>query len=478
MQIDESANQAAGTVPSNEEHREVVMVLGLVGSNGGISKERQQQPAAVTAAPAPAPAASDWGTGSGSFKEQALPLGLRKRHDSMPLLNTPSHLEASAPQTPKSTWNGDGSCKENVLPLRLRKRQDTLPSRVSASSSSSSLDASIYQTPVSRVAAAAPASYDSYEEQRLPFRFRRSQGSLRAAAAAAAAAMTDDTEFAMTGVDDDGDNARLVSTSSSTVYKPFGSSPATARTLLPWNHGHGDGSDSGWSTVSRRSSTSVMSESGSSSHSELSSFFDYRPPPRAWWPESTMAAARGVYEEDDAYSDYASNARQSVMMRRMFHSVMHGVVLALQSLAALAVLSVFVWMTVWKNPDAEPAFWTWLWEMPSMAISSVLVLCVVTMITHEVRVLSAVALLYLQAAILFMTSVSVLIMWVSVAEQSGEVVQSILVGCCVFLWGMAALGFLRAVVIWRVTELEEDIAHHQGLLHDDMETYGTIASSG
>lgn len=143
--------------------------------------------------------------------------------------------------------------------------------------------------------------------------------------------------------------------------------------------------------------------------------------------------------------------------RWLLSSILHGVVLALQFSIALAVFSALMSVAVWKKPDSDVQFWEWLWNFAEPSLIGVLILCSGTLVAHEVKILSAVALLYLQCAILVVTTAASLIMWARCIEEHSRAVKGVLMGCNVLMWGLALFGFVRAVVVWKIeAEIEEE----------------------
>ncbi|KAH6606167.1 hypothetical protein Trco_005320 [Trichoderma cornu-damae] len=166
-----------------------------------------------------------------------------------------------------------------------------------------------------------------------------------------------------------------------------------------------------------------------------------RPP--FWWMGASASdlpsPGRDANGEGDCLANAAALGEREMEMRWLLHAVMHAVVLALQSGVALAMLSIFA-----------------LRSTPSFMTTFVLVLCSTTLLVHEIWLLSAVVLLYLQAAILAMTTVSATYMWISCVRENDVLSKGVLIGCGVLFWGTSALAFLRAAVVWKVTSLRED----------------------
>lgn len=81
---------------------------------------------------------------------------------------------------------------------------------------------------------------------------------------------------------------------------------------------------------------------------------------------------------------------------------------------------------------------------------AITILCSATLIAHEVKVLSSVAHLYLQALILALTTMASGYLWVKCLGEESRHVKGVIMGCSVMIWGLALFGFLRAVVVWKV----------------------------
>lgn len=97
-------------------------------------------------------------------------------------------------------------------------------------------------------------------------------------------------------------------------------------------------------------------------------------------------------------------------------------------------------------------------KTPYLATAFVLVLSFATLLIHEVYLLSPVVLLYLQAAILSLTTVSATSMWMNCVREDDFVLKGVLISCSVVFWATSGLAFLKAVIIWKVTGLSEDEA--------------------
>ncbi|CAM1502338.1 Fc.00g043220.m01.CDS01 [Cosmosporella sp. VM-42] len=157
----------------------------------------------------------------------------------------------------------------------------------------------------------------------------------------------------------------------------------------------------------------------------------------------------------------------------LFNSIMHGVILALQFLTSLAVFSALAWVSIWTKSEGNAEFWDWLWIYTEPCLGIILILCCGTLIAHEVTTLSTVALLYLQSAILILTTTTSLMLWVRSFEEDNRAAKSVLTGCNLFMWGLAFFGFVRSVVLWRVEVKEEKRGRGTQGSH-----YGTFVSCG
>ncbi|UKZ49649.1 hypothetical protein TrVGV298_003896 [Trichoderma virens] len=115
---------------------------------------------------------------------------------------------------------------------------------------------------------------------------------------------------------------------------------------------------------------------------------------------------------------------------------------------------------LWKDEDGGlvgiPG--SMLRSLPSLTTTFVLFISFVTLLIHEIYVLSPVVLLYLQAAILALTTVSATTMWMNCVQEDNVMLKCALISCSIMFWGMSGLAFLRAVVVWKVTSLDEDEA--------------------
>ncbi|KAF4459700.1 hypothetical protein FALBO_13550 [Fusarium albosuccineum] len=157
--------------------------------------------------------------------------------------------------------------------------------------------------------------------------------------------------------------------------------------------------------------------------------------------------------------------------RWVINSVMHGFVLALQFVVALGVFGALMWVTVWKENEPGNDFAEWLWTFADPILVALLLLCSATLLAHETKLLSSVALLYLQSLILVVTTIASLILWTRCFQEQSPAVKGVLMGCNVLMWGLALFGFLRAVVLWKVEATEE-----RGMDVERRFSYGTFVS--
>ncbi|KAM0254511.1 hypothetical protein ACHAQJ_006731 [Trichoderma viride] len=115
-------------------------------------------------------------------------------------------------------------------------------------------------------------------------------------------------------------------------------------------------------------------------------------------------------------------------------------------------------MALWKSEEDDlngKSRWL-LRVMPSLATALVLILSSTTLLVHEIYLLSAVVLLYLQAAILALTTVSATSMWMNCIQEDNRLLKCALISCSILFWGTSGLAFLRAAVVWKVTSSSED----------------------
>ncbi|RGP77487.1 hypothetical protein FLONG3_4406 [Fusarium longipes] len=158
--------------------------------------------------------------------------------------------------------------------------------------------------------------------------------------------------------------------------------------------------------------------------------------------------------------------------RWVVSSVMHGLVLALQFAVTLGVFGALMWITVWKENEPGNDFDDWLWKFADPSLVIVLLLCSASLIIHEVKLLSSVALLYLESVILVATTVASFVLWARCFQEESRSVKGVLMGSNVLMWGLAFFGFVRAVVIWRVEMNEGDVDQERAVM------YGTFVPWG
>ncbi|KAL7814836.1 hypothetical protein V8C26DRAFT_403354 [Trichoderma gracile] len=153
-----------------------------------------------------------------------------------------------------------------------------------------------------------------------------------------------------------------------------------------------------------------------------------------------------------------------VEMRWLVHVVVHGVVLAMQSGAAVGVLTVFAWMGMWTDEGGLSGGVSggMLRSISSLATTSVLILSFTTLVFHEIYLLSPVVLLYLQAAILALATVAATGMWMKCVQEESGIVKCVLMSCGMLLWVTCGIAFLRAAVVWKVTSLGEAEGEGEG----------------
>ncbi|KAF7552468.1 hypothetical protein G7Z17_g4314 [Cylindrodendrum hubeiense] len=193
---------------------------------------------------------------------------------------------------------------------------------------------------------------------------------------------------------------------------------------------------------------------------------------RGWQdPNQAMRAAPKRQRESIRYAPFAV---VEVETRWLLSSIIHGIVLALQFSIALAVFSALISVAIWKKPDTDVRFWDWLWNFAEPSLVGVLILCSGTLVAHETKILSAVALLYLQCAILVVTTAASFIMWARCIEEYNRAVKGVLMGCNVLMWGLALFGFVRAAVVWKVeADVEDERGFGRGQGAQEL-TYGTF----
>ncbi|KAF4447502.1 hypothetical protein F53441_8986 [Fusarium austroafricanum] len=151
--------------------------------------------------------------------------------------------------------------------------------------------------------------------------------------------------------------------------------------------------------------------------------------------------------------------------RWVVSSVIHGLVLALQFAVTLCVFSALMWITVWKENEPGNDFDNWLWKVADPSLVVVLLLCSASLLVHEVKLLSSVALLYLESLILTATTVSSLVLWERCFQEESRSVKGVLMGSNVLMWGLALFGFIRAVVIWKVEAQEDEMDQERAFMY-------------
>lgn len=102
-----------------------------------------------------------------------------------------------------------------------------------------------------------------------------------------------------------------------------------------------------------------------------------------------------------------------------------------------------------------------LWKLADPTLVAVLLLCSASLVIHEVKLLSSVALLYLESLILAATTVSSLVLWARCFQEESRSVKGVLMGCNVLMWGLALFAFVRAVVVWKVETNEDEMDHER-----------------
>ncbi|KAL7951283.1 hypothetical protein V8C42DRAFT_356647 [Trichoderma barbatum] len=205
-------------------------------------------------------------------------------------------------------------------------------------------------------------------------------------------------------------------------------------------------------------------------------------PPFWWMDSSAVDLPRHTDDERDCLLESVARGGKEVKIRGVLHTVMHGVVLALQSGVSLGVLTLFAWMALWKDEDGGLSGIPggMLHNMASLAATFVLVLSSGTLLVHEICMLSPVVLLYLQAAILALTTVSATSIWMNCVQEDDAVLKCALISCSILFWGTSALAFLRAAVVWKVTSLDDDEVLGQRRVDGEIrdEGYATFQGPG
>ncbi|KND86925.1 hypothetical protein TOPH_08413 [Tolypocladium ophioglossoides CBS 100239] len=164
-----------------------------------------------------------------------------------------------------------------------------------------------------------------------------------------------------------------------------------------------------------------------------------------------------------------------VRRRWALNTAIHGVVLVGQITVTLAVASVFTAIAVWKQGTTQSRFWDMLWNYVEPALGLVLAMCVGALAIHETRVLSTVAMLFLQALILGVTTVTSLAMWIWLFTQDADqLVKGVVVGCVAVMMGTAMFAFFRTVLVWWMIEARGERGGGGDLFEGDFADYGTF----
>lgn len=102
-----------------------------------------------------------------------------------------------------------------------------------------------------------------------------------------------------------------------------------------------------------------------------------------------------------------------------------------------------------------------LWTYVQPALGLVLAMCVGTLLAHETRVLSTVAMLYLQALILTVTTAASLAAWAwLLAQDTGQLAKGVVVGGVTMMMGTAVFAFFRTALVWWVAEDRGEFADY------------------
>ncbi|RMJ13518.1 hypothetical protein CDV36_006802 [Fusarium kuroshium] len=159
--------------------------------------------------------------------------------------------------------------------------------------------------------------------------------------------------------------------------------------------------------------------------------------------------------------------------RWIVSSAIHGFVLAMQFAVSLGVFSALMWVTVWKEDEPGNDFTEWLWTFVDPILITLLLPCSITLLAHEVKLLSSVALLYLQSLILAVTTAASVVLWARCFQEQSPEVKGVLMGCNVMLWGLALFGFIRAAVVWKA-----EVGDEVGVDVERGVAYGTFVPWG
>ncbi|POR32172.1 Uncharacterized protein TPAR_07618 [Tolypocladium paradoxum] len=164
-----------------------------------------------------------------------------------------------------------------------------------------------------------------------------------------------------------------------------------------------------------------------------------------------------------------------VQRRWALNTAIHGVVLVGQITVTLAVASVFIAITVWKKGTTQSRFWDMLWNYVEPALGLILAMCVGTLVIHETRLLSTVAMLHLQALILTVTTVTSLTMWIWLFTQdTSQLVKGVVIGCVAMMMGTAMLAFFRTALVWWMVEKRGELGGSGDSFEGEFADYGTF----
>ncbi|PHH77748.1 hypothetical protein CDD80_262 [Ophiocordyceps camponoti-rufipedis] len=171
------------------------------------------------------------------------------------------------------------------------------------------------------------------------------------------------------------------------------------------------------------------------------------PPLKAAEPGSSTQRASPGQQHQDEVADGVYGYRWSL------NTAMHGAVLFGQCVVTLAVLSGFLYTAIVDKSNVNPVGQEMPWKYAETALGLTLATCVGVLALHETRVLSSVAVLYLQALILIMTMMTSLAMWIWIFTHStSRIVMGAVVSGVAMLMGTAMLAFFRAALVWWIIE--------------------------
>lgn len=135
------------------------------------------------------------------------------------------------------------------------------------------------------------------------------------------------------------------------------------------------------------------------------------------------------------------------------NTAMHGAVLFGQCVVTLAVLSGFLYTAIVDKSNVDPKGQEMPWKYAETALGLTLATSIGVLALHETRVLSTVAVLYLQALILAMTMMTSLALWIWIFTHStSRIVTGAVVSGVAMLMGTAMLAFFRAALVWWIIE--------------------------